>query len=229
MRTCGGSPRCRTNARPPTCWAGTPIGALSDAEASAVDTHIGYCTACLERLSSLDEPADGVMAALRRLPYAAPDAPPALARAVAAAIGGAGLPPAPGLEAGTVLSGYRVVEELGRGGMGRVYRAAHPRLDQEVALKVLRPGLDSAPILARFEAERQALARMDHPHIARVFDGGATADGQPFFAMELVRGVADHALLRRAPPRHPPAVGSVRRPSARPSSTPTRRASSTAT
>src|SRR5690242_162327 len=88
--------------------------------------------------------------------------------------------------------------------MGQVYRAAHPRLDQEVAIKVLLPGMDSAPILARFEAERQVLARMDHPHIARVFDGGVTEDGRPFFVMELVRGVAatrycdDHRLgLRR--------------------------------
>jgi hypothetical protein len=135
-------------------------GALSHAEASAIDTHIGHCTACIDRLGSLDEPADGVMAALRKLPHAVPDIPPALARAVATARDGAGPPPAPGLELGTVLCGYRVV--------GRVYRAAHPRLDQEVALKVLRPGLDSAPILARFEGERQALARMDHPHIAPV-------------------------------------------------------------
>jgi serine/threonine protein kinase len=176
------------------------VGALSDAEANTVDTHIGHCTACLERLVSLDEAADGVMAALRKLPHAVPDTPTELARAVAAAQGGGGPPPAPGLELGTVVNGYRVVEELGRGGMGRVYRAAHPRLDQEVALKVLRPGLDSAPILARFEAERQALARMDHPNVARVLDGGATPDGRPYFAMELVRGVAvtrycdDHRL-----------------------------------
>src|SRR5688500_17216378 len=165
------------------------VGALSDAEASTVDTHISHCTACLGRLDSLDGAADGVMAALRKLPHAAPDTPTALDRAVAAARGRAGPPPAPGLELGAVVNGYRVVEELGRGGMGRVYRAAHPRLDQEVALKVLRPGLDSAPIFARFEAERQALARMDHPHIARVFDGGATAEGQPYFAMELIRGI----------------------------------------
>src|SRR4051794_2120666 len=107
-------------------------GALSEGEASAVDTHIGFCNTCLDRLSRLDQPADGVMAALRKLPSAAPDASPALARAVAAAKGGTAPPPAPGLELGTVVSGYRVVEELGRGGMGRVYRAAHPRLDQEV-------------------------------------------------------------------------------------------------
>jgi eukaryotic-like serine/threonine-protein kinase len=109
----------------------------------------------------------------------------------------------PGLKPGTVLGGYRFVAELGRGGMGRVYRVVHPRLDQEVALKLLRPGLDSAQVTARFQAERETLARMDHPHIARVLDGGATEDGQPFFVMELVRGVPitgycdEHRLVLR--------------------------------
>jgi serine/threonine protein kinase len=58
-----------------------------------------------------------------------------------------------------------------------------------VALKVLKPGMDTRQVVARFEAERQALAMMDHPHIARVFDGGATADGGPYFVMKPVRGV----------------------------------------
>jgi serine/threonine protein kinase len=94
----------------------------------------------------------------------------------------------PEMTPGAVVCGYRVLGELGQGGMGRVYRAAHPRLDQEVALKVLRPGMESDVVLARFEAERQTLARMDHPHIARVIDGGAAPDGRPFFVMELVHG-----------------------------------------
>ncbi len=90
---------------------------------------------------------------------------------------------------GAAVNGFRLKEELGHGGMGKVYRAAHPRLDQDVALKVLKPGLESGPIVARFEAERQALARMDHPHIARVIDGGVTEEGRPFFVMELVSGL----------------------------------------
>jgi tRNA A-37 threonylcarbamoyl transferase component Bud32 len=74
--------------------------------------------------------------------------------------------------------------------MGTVYLAAQETpVRRQVALKVIKPGLDSAPILARFEAERQALALMDHPHIARVFDAGTAADGRPYFVMELVQGV----------------------------------------
>jgi len=85
---------------------------------------------------------------------------------------------------------YRVVREIGRGGMGRVYEAEQTEvLVRRVALKVLRPGLASDEILARFEGERQALAVMDHPSIARIVDAGATEDGTPWFAMELVDGV----------------------------------------
>src|SRR5262249_12019490 len=91
---------------------------------------------------------------------------------------------------GAVVGGYAVLEYVGRGGMGSVYRARHPRLDLDVALKVLRPGQDSAEFRTRFEAERQTLALMDHPHIARVSDGGMTPEGVPFLVMELVKGVS---------------------------------------
>jgi len=84
---------------------------------------------------------------------------------------------------------YTLLEVLGEGGMGAVYRAdqTHP-VKRQVALKLIKLGMDSRAVLARFDAERQALALMDHPNIARVFDGGTTAAGQPFFVMELVRG-----------------------------------------
>ena len=84
---------------------------------------------------------------------------------------------------------YRVVRLIGEGGMGSVYEAEqdHPR--RRVALKVIRVGMDSRSVIARFEAEREALARMDHPNIAKVFDGGATDSGRPYFAMELVDGI----------------------------------------
>jgi len=85
---------------------------------------------------------------------------------------------------------YRLTERLGEGGMGVVYRAeqAEP-IRREVAIKLMRGGVASAPIEARFEAERQALALMDHPNIAHVFDAGTTDDGLPYFVMEYVRGL----------------------------------------
>jgi serine/threonine protein kinase len=85
---------------------------------------------------------------------------------------------------------YTLVEMIGEGGMGSVYRAEQTDpVKRQVALKLIKGGTDSKAVLARFDAERQALALMDHPNIARVYDGGTTAAGQPFFVMELVRGV----------------------------------------
>ncbi len=85
--------------------------------------------------------------------------------------------------------GYRILEKIGEGGGGVVYRAAQSEpVRREVALKVIRLGMDTRTVIARFEAERQALALMDHPGIARVFDAGVTGRGRPFFVMELVAG-----------------------------------------
>ncbi|MFG0306687.1 MAG: serine/threonine-protein kinase [Phycisphaerales bacterium JB040] len=85
---------------------------------------------------------------------------------------------------------YRVVRTLGEGGFGIVYEAEQTEpVRRRVALKLIKPGMDSKAVLARFEAERQALALMDHPGVARVFDGGLSEQGRPYFAMELVRGV----------------------------------------
>ncbi|MGQ0720558.1 MAG: protein kinase domain-containing protein [Candidatus Eiseniibacteriota bacterium] len=84
---------------------------------------------------------------------------------------------------------YQILERLGEGGMGVVYLAEQREpIRRQVALKVVKPGMDSRAVLARFEAERQALALMDHPHIARVLDAGSTEHARPFFAMELVHG-----------------------------------------
>src|SRR5262245_65266396 len=91
---------------------------------------------------------------------------------------------------GTVIGPYKLLEQIGEGGMGVVYMAEQAApVRRKVALKIIKPGMDTREVIARFEAERQALALMDHPHIARVFDGGATAAGRPYFVMELVRGV----------------------------------------
>ena len=96
----------------------------------------------------------------------------------------------PGSPAGGTVGPYKLVEVIGEGGMGTVWLAQQQEpVKRLVALKVIKAGMDSRSVLARFEAERQALALMDHPNIARVFDGGATPAGRPFFVMELVKGV----------------------------------------
>ena len=91
---------------------------------------------------------------------------------------------------GTIIGPYKLLEQIGEGGFGVVFMAeqTHP-VRRKVALKVLKPGMDTRQVVARFEAERQALAIMDHPNIARVFDGGATDSGRPYFVMELVKGL----------------------------------------
>jgi serine/threonine protein kinase/tetratricopeptide (TPR) repeat protein len=93
-------------------------------------------------------------------------------------------------EAGARIGRYKLLEKIGEGGCGVVYLAEQEDpVKRQVALKVIRPGMDSKQVLARFEAERQALALMDHPNIAKVLDAGATNQGRPFFVMELVHGV----------------------------------------
>ncbi|MFO0806125.1 MAG: serine/threonine-protein kinase [Gemmataceae bacterium] len=94
-------------------------------------------------------------------------------------------------EPGTVIAGrYTLVEVIGEGGMGSVYLATQTTpVKRQVAVKLIKTGMDSKAVLARFDAERQALALMDHPNIARIYDGGVTPTGQPFFVMELVKGV----------------------------------------
>lgn len=93
-------------------------------------------------------------------------------------------------EAGTTIGPYRLLEQIGEGGMGSVWVASQSEpIKRKVAIKLIKAGMDSGQVLARFEAERQALAMMDHPNIARVLDGGMTEQGRPYFAMEYVRGV----------------------------------------
>jgi serine/threonine protein kinase/tetratricopeptide (TPR) repeat protein len=91
---------------------------------------------------------------------------------------------------GTVIGPYKLLQQIGEGGMGLVFMAEQTQpVQRKVALKVIKPGMDSSQVIARFEAERQALALMDHVNIARVLDAGATESGRPFFVMELVHGV----------------------------------------
>jgi eukaryotic-like serine/threonine-protein kinase len=104
--------------------------------------------------------------------------------------------------AGQRIGRYRLLEQIGEGGFGTVWMAEQEEpVRRKVALKILKLGMDTKQVVARFEAERQALAMMDHPSIARVFDGGTTENGRPYFVMELVKGVritdyCDAARLR---------------------------------
>ncbi|MBL9176093.1 MAG: protein kinase [Verrucomicrobiales bacterium] len=100
---------------------------------------------------------------------------------------------------GAVLGRYKLLERLGEGGCGVVYVAEQTEpVRRRVALKVIKLGMDTRAVVARFEAERQALAMMDHPNIARVLDAGTTDQGKPFFVMELVRGVPITAYCDQA-------------------------------
>src|SRR5206468_6531740 len=91
---------------------------------------------------------------------------------------------------GTIIGPYKLMEQIGEGGMGVVYVAEQSQpVRRKLALKVIKTGMDTRQVIARFEAERQALAMMDHPNIAKIFDGGVTESGRPYFVMELVRGL----------------------------------------
>ena len=91
---------------------------------------------------------------------------------------------------GSVIGPYKLLQQIGEGGFGIVYMAEQEQpVRRLVALKIIKPGMDTAQVIARFESERQALALMDHPNIARVLDAGATGPGHPYFVMELVKGV----------------------------------------
>ena len=91
---------------------------------------------------------------------------------------------------GTQIGPYKLLQQLGEGGMGVVYMAEQKEpVKRRVAVKVIKPGMDTQQVIARFEAERQALAMMDHPNIAKVLDAGATENGRPYFVMELVNGL----------------------------------------
>jgi serine/threonine protein kinase/tetratricopeptide (TPR) repeat protein len=106
---------------------------------------------------------------------------------------------------GTRIGRYKLLEQIGEGGFGVVWMAEQEEpVRRRVALKIIKLGMDTKEVVARFEAERQALAMMDHPHIASIFDGGATETGRPYFVMELVKGVpiTDYADANRLSTKH---------------------------
>src|SRR5215211_729755 len=132
----------------------------------------GLLRAYVDAGSFLEQPAAGLGDTGRTGPAATETARPA----------GAG--------PGAVVAGrYKLLEQIGEGGFGVVFLAEQQQpVRRRVALKVLKAGMDTRQVVARFEAERQALAIMDHPNIAKILDGGATTSGRPFFVMELVKG-----------------------------------------
>src|SRR3954468_6124879 len=106
---------------------------------------------------------------------------------------------------GTMIGRYKVLEPIGEGGYGTVFMAEQTSpVQRKVALKIIKAGMDTRQVIARFEAERQALALMDHPNIAKVFDAGVTDAGRPYFVMELVKGVpiTRYCDENRLTPRH---------------------------
>jgi hypothetical protein len=117
---------------------------------------------------------------------------------------------------GTMIGPYKLLEQIGEGGMGLVFVAEQQRpVKRRVALKIIKPGMDSRQVIARFEAERQALAMMDHAHIAKVYDGGATPEGRPYFVMELVNTTATALRTMWCLPGYRPVASLVAFPAGR--------------
>src|SRR5208283_1333437 len=120
----------------------------------------------------------------------APVAQPAAGGEMAGSTGTIRIPAIPSEKAGDRIGRYKLLQQIGEGGCGVVYMAEQEEpVRRRVALKVIKLGMDTKSVIARFEAERQALALMDHPNIAKVLEAGATTTGRPYFVMELVRGI----------------------------------------
>jgi len=173
-----------------------PTRSLKDLFLAALDVAPTDRAAWLER----ECPADVSLRDHLRLMLAAHDAPQSLLDRPGAAEPLAEGPPSgdvgPTLDdpiaerPGTMIGPYKLLEQIGEGGFGVVFMAEQTQpIRRRVALKVLTPGMDTRQVVARFEAERQALALMDHPNIAKVLDAGATSAGRPYFVMDLVKGV----------------------------------------
>jgi serine/threonine protein kinase len=175
------------------------LGQLGETASEAIGEHVGACPVCESVLVRLDDPADGLFAGLRACARHGPfaggpdfDRMVAGARAITPAngLGTLGEPPTvPALLLPETLGPYRLLERIGGGGMGVVYRAVHTRLKREVAVKCLSLCLRAnEEALARFEREMEAVGKLDHPNIIRATDAG-DAGGRPFLVMELIDGL----------------------------------------
>jgi RND family efflux transporter MFP subunit len=183
------------------------VGALNGEQRDALDEHLEGCPDCQATIMTLDDADDTVAGRLRTPPssesfLAEPELHEALAAAMAMPLsspraeGGAGLDGAANGMPWT-LGEYHVLEELGRGGMGRVYKALHTKLDRVVAVKILSRGRGTDPqALSRFEREMRAVGRISHPNVVQAYDA-REIDGMPVIIMELVEGLDLAELVRR--------------------------------
>jgi serine/threonine-protein kinase len=182
------------------------VGRLQEDQLDRVADHLDGCSSCLDAMASLQTAPDDALAGLLRGRPAAVAVPdPLLDQLLSRAkslrpghpVPEAAPPPLPG---GGQLGPYRLLEKIGQGGMGAVYRALHQRLEKVVALKVLpAASLHKAPDVARFEREMRAVGKLNHPNIVRATDAGEAA-GVPFLVMDFVEGVDLHELVRREGP-----------------------------
>jgi eukaryotic-like serine/threonine-protein kinase len=175
------------------------LGCMGPYQLDLVAQHLRNCQTCLKSIGHLNLESDTFLGALRR-PASDPElAGPAFEKAVADILVEKPVPMAavPQLGPGSLLREYRILEALGEGGMGTVYRAIHLRLEREVALKVVRGNWAGDPMMvARFQREMRAAGRFRHPHLVQATDAGEV-DGVHFLVMEYVPGLDLAAMVRR--------------------------------
>ncbi len=170
-------------------------GELDEAEEARVREHLAECQKCAQRDAELVAQHEDLLGRVKGMKLSeAPGGQPGPTRTRRRERAGRGR----GAEAegktaqmlGRFIGPYKLLEVLGEGGFGVVYLAEQVEpVRRRVALKIIKPGMDSRAVIARFEAEQQALAMMDHPHVAKVFDAGMTEGGRSYFVMEHVPGV----------------------------------------
>lgn len=183
-------------------------GDMSEAQAAAAREHLAGCQQCAARSAALVAEHEDIVRHLRGLDACPTPALPGRSLDARAhdhrhGFSDEGASASASVSAwahkpGDQIGSYRLLELLGEGGFGVVYLAEQSQpVRRRVALKILKPGMDTHRVVARFEAERQALAMMDHPNVAKVLDAGATAQGRPYFAMEYVQGMPITAYCDR--------------------------------
>lgn len=183
------------------------LGRLAVPDLAAIASHVEACTACGRQLETLDGLSDTVVTCLRRAIADGADSNDALLSEVLSTL--EFIPPVSGstmdapvqeIELPTQIGQYQLIEKLGQGGMGTVYKALHGKLKRTVAVKLLPAHRQRAPqAISRFHREMEAVGRVDHPNIVRAHDAGE-ADGQLFLVMELVEGTTLASLVRRRGP-----------------------------